>query len=168
MPNGTLDGFNHILDFDEGLTDVFRVSAILFLRQSSRDVAAVRNLSISCCDQLLNVFVILSHSGGLLLINLFAQQLRQLGDIRRDPPRLVAGQELGRGAPTGLILEIDMRERLPVVIGRRQKVRRSAVAIQKSWRVTAYDCQCTDPLPEVRLDRVMQKSPGVVTPGLSC
>jgi len=42
MPNGTLDGFNHILDFDEGLTDVFRVSAILFLRQSSRDVAAVR------------------------------------------------------------------------------------------------------------------------------
>jgi hypothetical protein len=85
--SGTLDGFNHILDFDEGLTDVFRVSAILFLRQSSRDVAAVRNLSISCCDQLLNVFVILSHSGGLLLINLFAQQLRQLGDIRRNPPR---------------------------------------------------------------------------------
>jgi hypothetical protein len=81
MPNGTLDGFNHILDFDEGLTDVFRVLAILFLRQSSRDVAAVRNLSISCCDQLLNVFVILSHSGGLLLINLFAQQLRQLGDV---------------------------------------------------------------------------------------
>src|SRR5690349_24127898 len=87
MPNGTLDGFNHILDFDEGLTDVFRVSAILFLRQSSRDVAAVRNLSISCCDQVLNVFVILSHSGGLLLINLFAQQLRQLGDVRRNPPR---------------------------------------------------------------------------------
>jgi hypothetical protein len=92
MPNGTLDGFNHILDFDEGLTDVFRVSAILFLRQSSHDVAAVRNLSISCCDQLLNVFVILSHSGGLLLVNLFAQQLRQLGDIRRDPSCLIAGQ----------------------------------------------------------------------------
>jgi hypothetical protein len=92
MPNGTLDGFNHILDFDEGLTDVFRVSAILFLRQSSHDVAAVRNLSISCCDQLLNVFVILSHSGGLLLPNLFAQQLRQLGDIRRDPSCLIAGQ----------------------------------------------------------------------------
>jgi hypothetical protein len=33
------------------------------------------------------VFVILSHSGGLLLINLFAQQLRQLGDVRRNPPR---------------------------------------------------------------------------------
>jgi hypothetical protein len=84
MPNGTLDGFNHILDFDEGLTDVFRVSAILFLRQSSRDVAAVRNLSISRCDQLLNVFVILSHNGGLLLINLFAQQLRQLGAVQRQ------------------------------------------------------------------------------------
>jgi hypothetical protein len=90
MPNGTLDGFNHILDFDEGLTDVFRVSAILFPRQSSRDVAAVRNLSISCCDQLLKVFVILSPSGDLLLINLFAQQLRQRGDVRRNPPRLIA------------------------------------------------------------------------------
>jgi hypothetical protein len=68
---------------------VFRVSAILFLRQSSRDVAAVRNLSISCCDQLLNVFVILSHSGGLLLINLFAQQLRQLGDIHSQCAGLI-------------------------------------------------------------------------------
>jgi hypothetical protein len=85
MPNGTLDGFNHVLDFDEGLTDVFRVSAIVSLRQSFRDVASVRNLSISCCDQLLNVLVILSHSGGLLLINLFARQPRQLGDVRCDP-----------------------------------------------------------------------------------
>jgi hypothetical protein len=42
MPNGTLDGFNHVLDFDEGLTYVFRISATLFLRQSFRDVAAVR------------------------------------------------------------------------------------------------------------------------------
>jgi hypothetical protein len=67
MPNGTLYGFNHVLDFDEGLTQVFRVSAIVFLRQSFRDVAAVRNLSISCCDQLLNVLIMLSHSGGLLL-----------------------------------------------------------------------------------------------------
>jgi hypothetical protein len=35
----------------------------------------------------------------LLLINLFAQQLRQLGDVRRDPPRLVFREQLGR--PTG-------------------------------------------------------------------
>jgi hypothetical protein len=67
MPNGTLDGFNHVLDFDEGLTYVFRISATLFLRQSFRDVAAVRNLSISRCDQLLNVLVVLSHSDGFLL-----------------------------------------------------------------------------------------------------
>jgi hypothetical protein len=71
MPNGTLDGFNHILDFDEGLTHVFRVTAIVFLRQSFGDVASVRDFSISCCDQLLNILVILSHGGGLLLINLF-------------------------------------------------------------------------------------------------
>jgi hypothetical protein len=70
MPNGTLDGFNRVLEFDEGITRVFRVTAIVFFRQSFRDVAAVRNLSISCCDQLLNVLVILSQSGGLLLIKL--------------------------------------------------------------------------------------------------
>jgi hypothetical protein len=87
MPNGALHGFNRVLDFDESLTRVFRVTAIVFLRQNRRDIAAVRNLSISCCDQLLNVLVILSHSGGLLLINLFAQQLRQLSNIRRNPPR---------------------------------------------------------------------------------
>jgi hypothetical protein len=84
MPNGTLDGFNHVLNFDEGLTHVFRVTAIMFLHQSFRDVAAVCDLSISCCDQLLNVLVILSRSGDFLLINLFAQQLRQLGEI--GPP----------------------------------------------------------------------------------
>jgi tetratricopeptide (TPR) repeat protein len=76
MPNGALDGFNHVLDFDEGLTHVFRVSAIVLLRQRFRDAASVPNLSISCCDQLLNVLVILSHSDGLLLINRFAQQPR--------------------------------------------------------------------------------------------
>jgi hypothetical protein len=84
MPNGTLDGFNHVLNFDEGLTHVFRVTAIMFLHQSFRDVAAVCDLSISCCDQLLNVLVILSRSGDFLLINLFAQQLRQLAEI--GPP----------------------------------------------------------------------------------
>src|SRR6516162_442252 len=70
MPNGTLDGFNYVLNFDEGFTHVFRVSAIVFLHQSFHDVASVRNLSISCCDQLSNVLVILSHCGGLLLIDL--------------------------------------------------------------------------------------------------
>src|SRR5262249_7504703 len=85
MPNGTLDGFDHVLDFDEGLTHVFCVSAIVFLGQSFRDVASVRNFSFSFLHQLLNVLVILSHSGGLLLINLFAGQPWQLGDIGRDP-----------------------------------------------------------------------------------
>jgi hypothetical protein len=46
MPNGTLDGFNHVLDFDQGLTHVFCVSAIVFFRQSFRDVASVRNLTV--------------------------------------------------------------------------------------------------------------------------
>jgi hypothetical protein len=37
---------------------------------------------------------------------------RQLGDVRRDPPGLVAGEELGRRAPSRLLLEDG-------VIGRR-------------------------------------------------
>jgi hypothetical protein len=41
MPNGTLDGFNRVLDFDERLTHVFRVTAIVFLRQTRSDVAAL-------------------------------------------------------------------------------------------------------------------------------
>ena len=43
MPNGTLDGFNQVL---EGLTHAFRVSMIVFLRQSFRDIASVRNIFI--------------------------------------------------------------------------------------------------------------------------
>jgi hypothetical protein len=35
------------------------------------------------------------------------EQLRQLGDVGGDAPRLVAGEELGRCTPTGVILEID-------------------------------------------------------------
>ena len=41
------------------------------------------------------------------------QQLRQLGDIRRDPPRLIFREQFGRRASAGLILEIDAREFLP-------------------------------------------------------
>src|ERR1700738_670301 len=36
---------------------------------------------------------------------LSAQQLRQLGDVGRDPPRLVAGQQLGRRTSARLLLE---------------------------------------------------------------
>jgi hypothetical protein len=44
------------------------------------------------------------------------EQLRQLGDVRRDPPRLIAGQQLRRRSPAGLILEIDVGERLAGVV----------------------------------------------------
>jgi hypothetical protein len=96
MPNGALDGFNRVLDFDEGFKQVLRVSAILLVRQIFRDVASVRNLSISCCDQLLSVLVILSHSSVLLLIKFFVQQLRQFSNVRCNPPRLVFAEQLGR------------------------------------------------------------------------
>ena len=36
------------------------------------------------------------------------QQLRQLGDIGGDAPRLVASEQLGRRAPVGLVLEVEV------------------------------------------------------------
>jgi len=39
---------------------------------------------------------------------LFAQKFRQLGDVRRDPPRFVAREQLGCRSPAGLVLEVDI------------------------------------------------------------
>jgi hypothetical protein len=41
---------------------------------------------------------------------------RQLCDIRRDPARLVIGEQLGRRSPAGFVLEINVGERLSVVV----------------------------------------------------
>jgi hypothetical protein len=43
-----------------------------------------------------------------------SQQIWQLGDIRRDAPGLVTRKQLGRRAPAGLVLEIDVSEHLLV------------------------------------------------------
>jgi hypothetical protein len=37
------------------------------------------------------------------------RQFRQFGDVRGDAPRLVAGEELGGGAASRLLLEIGNR-----------------------------------------------------------
>jgi hypothetical protein len=47
---------------------------------------------------------------------LTAHQLRQLGDVGSDAPRLVLREQLGRRAPAGLILEIDIGKRLAAVV----------------------------------------------------
>jgi hypothetical protein len=44
------------------------------------------------------------------------QQLRQLGDIRRDPPRLILTEQLGCRSSPRLVLEINIGELLSVVI----------------------------------------------------
>jgi hypothetical protein len=48
-------------------------------------------------------------ASGRLTVSLsrLAQQLRQLGDIGRDPPRLILAEQLGRQPPPRLILEIE-------------------------------------------------------------
>jgi len=43
-----------------------------------------------------------------------SQQIWQLGDIRRDAPGLVTREQLGRRAPAGLVLKIDVSEHLLV------------------------------------------------------
>jgi hypothetical protein len=42
--------------------------------------------------------------------------LRQLGDISRNPPRLIRAEQLGGQAPSRLILEIDIRQLLTDVV----------------------------------------------------
>jgi hypothetical protein len=51
-----------------------------------------------------------------VLFNLSPHQLRQLGDVRRDPADFVACQELRRGTSAGFILAMDISERLPIAV----------------------------------------------------
>ena len=44
------------------------------------------------------------------------EQVRQLRDIGGDAPGLVAGEQMCRRAPSRLLLEIDVGERLPVAV----------------------------------------------------
>jgi hypothetical protein len=52
------------------------------------------------------------------------QQLRQLGDVGGDAPRLVAGEQLGRRPSSRLILEMDVSERLPVGVAYDEALRK--------------------------------------------
>ncbi len=49
-------------------------------------------------------------------LNGLPQQLRQLGDVGRDPPRLVAGEQFGRRPPSRFILAIDESKCLLVAV----------------------------------------------------
>jgi hypothetical protein len=56
------------------------------------------------------------------------KQLRQLGDVEGAPARLVAGQAVRRHAPAGLVLEIDVGQRLAVGVADAED--------QGSWEAT--------------------------------
>ena len=43
-----------------------------------------------------------------------AEQVRQLGDVDCNPPRLIAGHQMRRRSPAGFFLEIDIRQRIAV------------------------------------------------------
>jgi hypothetical protein len=45
-----------------------------------------------------------------------AQQLRQLGEVRRHATRLVLGQQVRRRTSSGLVLEVEVAERLSVLV----------------------------------------------------
>ena len=44
------------------------------------------------------------------------EQLGQPGDVRRDPPSLVAGKQMRGCTPAGLVLEINVGDCLAVVV----------------------------------------------------
>ena len=59
------------------------------------------------------------------------QQLRQLGDVRSDPPGFIAREQIGSGAPSVFILEIDVGESLPVGVAHDEA---GPVVIDRPWR----------------------------------
>jgi hypothetical protein len=70
--------------------------------------------SAACCSTRLSPSATAGAARGALRAAVLPpQQLRQLGDVGRDASRFVAGKQLGGRSPTGLILEIHIRDRLP-------------------------------------------------------
>ena len=47
----------------------------------------------------------------------WCQQLRQLGDIRRDASGFVSGEQMRRRSSAGFVIEIDVGQRLPIGAG---------------------------------------------------
>jgi hypothetical protein len=48
--------------------------------------------------------------------SLLLQQIRQLGDVGRNPPRLILAEQLGRRSPPRLLLEMDIGKPLPSAV----------------------------------------------------
>ena len=62
-------------------------------------------------------------------------QIRQLGEIARQPPRLDFGQQVGRRTSGRLVLEIEIRERLSGLVADTEA--RIVVLLDRSgWRET--------------------------------
>ena len=65
-------------------------------------------------------------------LRLSAKQLRQLGDVHRNAPRLIARQQFAGGSSAGLVLAINEGKCLPIVVAdneaRLKSLRRSMAA----------------------------------------
>jgi hypothetical protein len=60
--------------------------------------------------------VTLATSGRILSGGQRGSSSGSLADIRRNPPRLVFGEQLGRRSPAGILLEIDVGDLLAVAV----------------------------------------------------
>src|SRR5271169_6355598 len=58
----------------------------------------------------------IDFSGSASSCSRLTEQIRQLSDIRRYAPRLIAGEQVRPRSSAGLVLEIDVGELVPVVI----------------------------------------------------
>ncbi len=73
--------------------------------------AAKRQSRLKCCD---------AHTTCETIgWRRMAQQLRQLGEVHRHPPRLISGEQPGRRSTVRLVLRIEIRERLPGAVASR-------------------------------------------------
>src|SRR5689334_14859977 len=66
-------------------------------------------------------------------VSSLAQQLRQLGDVRCDAPRFIFSEQLGCGASTRLILEMDIGELLAITVAHDETGVKTCIAVGR-WR----------------------------------
>jgi hypothetical protein len=97
---------HRLVDLLRAPKDIVRIDHKDRDRQDGIDDARPRNHF----DELMGLRAISTDA----IVRRRAQQLRQLGDVGRDPPRLIERHQLGRRSPAGFLLVIDEGELLAV------------------------------------------------------
>src|ERR1700691_6063565 len=68
---------------------------------------------------------------------------RQLGEVDRHPPRLLLGEQIGRLAPAGFFLDIEIAEPFPIVVANNEAG--VVVLLDGRGRREAASCEVSHP-----------------------